>query len=308
MSIFQLIPLARILDYFKEQAGLLISKGSISNFKSLANKKLEEIGFKSWVTTMLIQSKLNHADETGINVNGKRIWLHSISNDKYVLYHPDTKRGQEAMDRMGVLPKYGGFLCHDHWKPYYNYTNCTHSLCNSHHLRELERAYEQDDQSWAQNMSNLLNEINDHMIDKEINILPDDKIKLYQKRYRSILTKGEKECPLPKIDPEKKGRIKKSKSRNLLERLANFEEDTLRFMKEPLVPFTNNMGENDLRMTKVQQKISGCFRSKKGAEEFCLIRSYIVTARKHGIGATEAIRDLFNGKTPSFMKKRVKLR
>ena len=183
MSIFQLIPLARILDYFKEQAGLLISKGSISNFKSLANKKLEEIGFKSWVTTMLIQSKLNHADETGINVNGKRIWLHSISNDKYVLYHPDTKRGQEAMDRMGVLPKYGGFLCHDHWKPYYNYTNCTHSLCNSHHLRELERAYEQDDQSWAQNMSNLLNEINDHMIDKEINILPDDKIKLYQKRY-----------------------------------------------------------------------------------------------------------------------------
>ena len=79
-------------------------------------------------------------------------------------------------------------------------------------------------------------------------------------------------------------------------------------MKEPLVPFTNNMGENDLRMTKVQQKISGCFRSMKGAEEFCLIRSYIVTARKHGIGATEAIRDLFNGKTPSFMKKRVKLR
>ena len=143
-------------------------------------------------------------------------------------------------------------------------------------------------------MSNLLNEINNCMIEKEIDVLPDEKIKYYQKRYRSILTKGKKECPLPKKDPKQKGRIKKSKSRNLLERLIDFEDDTLRFMKERLVPFTNNLGENDLRMTKVQQKISGCFRSLEGAKEFCLIRSYIATARKHGVTATEAIQDLFN--------------
>ena len=151
-------------------------------------------------------------------------------------------------------------------------------------------------------MSNLLNEINNCMIEKEIDVLPDEKIKYYQKRYRSILTKGKKECPLPKKDPKQKGRIKKSKSRNLLERLIDFEDDTLRFMKERLVPFTNNLGENDLRMTKVQQKISGCFRSLEGAKEFCLIRSYIATARKHGVTATEAIQDLFNSKIPSFMQ------
>jgi transposase len=116
MSVFQMIPLARVLDYFKEQAGLLISKGSISNFKTAACKKLEEIRFKAWVSFQLINSEVNHADETGINVNGKRIWLHSLSNERYVLYHPDLKRGKEAMDRMGILERYGGVLCHDHWK------------------------------------------------------------------------------------------------------------------------------------------------------------------------------------------------
>ena len=302
MSIFQLIPLARILDFFKEQVGLLISKGSISNFKTLAYKKLQDIGFQSWVSMKLLTSEIIHADETGININGKTVWLHCYCNDKYVLYHPDEKRGSEAMNRIGILPKYGGVLCHDHWKPYYKYENCIHALCNSHHLRELERAFEQDGQRWAKNMLKLLNEINDYMIEFQLDVLTEEKIKIYQKRYKSILTRGEKECPLPEREAGKKGKLKKSKSRNLLDRLIDFEEDTLHFMKESIVPFTNNLVENDIRMTKVQQKISGCFRSTEGAKEFSLIRSYIVTARKHGVNATEAIRDLFDGKLPSFMQ------
>jgi len=302
MSIFQLIPLARILDYFKEQAGLLISKGSISNFKKVACKRLEEIDFTIWVSEKLLTSKVCHADETGINVDGKRIWLHGLCNDKYTLYHPDIKRGKEAMDRMGILEKYPGVLCHDHWKPYYRFKNCKHSLCNSHHLRELVRAYEQDDQKWAIHIHNLLEEINEKVKVSECGFLVKKEIKAYQKRYRSILTKGEKECPLSEKNPGQRGRPKKSKSRNLLERLIEYEDDTLRFMKEAAVPFTNNQGENDLRMTKVQQKISGCFRSMDGAEEFCLIRSYIVTARKHGMGASEALRILFRGDKPDFMK------
>ena len=302
MSIFQMIPLARIIDYFKEQAGLLVIKGSISNFKKAAYKKLEEIGFKTWVSAQLLISPVNHADETGINVNGKRIWLQSLSDEKYVLYHPDLKRGKEAMDRMGVLEDYGGVLCHDHWKPYYRYKDCTHSLCNSHHLRELERAYEQDDQSWAKNMEKLFTEVNDLMIESKRDVLTDIEIVAFQKRYRTILTKGKKECPLPNKIPGQKGRQKKSKSRNLLERLIDYEEDTLRFMKEANVPFTNNLGENDLRMTKVQQKVSGYFRSMEGAKEFSLIRSYIVTARKNGMGASESLRVLFRGEKPDFMK------
>lgn len=116
MSVFQMIPLARILDYFKQQAGLIVSKGSISNFKKVACKKLEELNFKAWVTLRLLTSEVCNADETGINVNGNRIWLHGLSNEKYVLYHPDLKRGKEAMDRMGILQHYKGVLCHDHWK------------------------------------------------------------------------------------------------------------------------------------------------------------------------------------------------
>jgi len=302
MSIFQMIPLARIIDYFKEQAGLLVSKGSISNFKKVAVKKLEEIGFKAWVSMQLLNSPVCHADETGINVNGKRIWLHNLSNEKCVLYHPDPKRGKEAMDQMKILENYKGVLCHDHWKPYYKYEKCTHSLCNAHHLRELERAFEQDNQSWAKRMSKLLVEINDLMIDSERDVLSSIEIKTFQARYNEILEKGKKECPLSEKIPGQKGRIKKSKSRNLLERLDCYQEDTLRFMKEAAVPFTNNMGENDLRMTKVQQKISGCFRSMDGAQEFSLIRSYLVTARKNGMGASEALRILFKGERPSFMK------
>jgi len=302
MSIFQMIPLARILDYFKQQAGLVVSKGSISNFKKVACSKLEKIGFKAWVSSKLLISEVCNADETGINVNGNRIWLHGLSNEKYTLYHPDLKRGKEAMDRMGILQHYKGVLCHDHWKPYYKYEDCSHSLCNAHHLRELIRAHEQDNQKWALNMHNLLEKINEAVKKSKQGALKEKESKAFQKRYRTILTKGKKECPSAERIPGQRGKLKKSKARNLLERLENYEEDTLRFMKEKLVPFTNNQGENDLRMTKVQQKISGCFRNMIGAEEFCLIRSYIVTARKNGMGASEALRILFRGEIPSFMK------
>ena len=200
------------------------------------------------------------------------LWFQLLSNDQVVLYQVDGTRGREAMDRMGVLPKYKGILCHDHWKPYYGYS-CTHSLCNAHHLRELERAWEQDGQNWAQQMKTLLVEINKDVSETETQKLSLDKIESYQEQYRSILSEGENECPLAISNGKKRGRTKQSKSRNLLDRLRKFEGDTLRFMKEPIVPFSNNCAENDLRMTKVQQKISGCFRSFEGAKIFCRIHT-----------------------------------
>ena len=122
-------------------------------------------------------------------------------------------------------------------------------------------------------------------------------------RYRELVQRAEQECPAPVPQPKngKRGRTAKSKSRNLLERLQNFESDVLRFLDDPLVPFTNNQAENDLRMIKVQQKVSGCFRSLEGAKTFCRIRSYITTCRKQGVTATEALRLLFQGKWPAFM-------
>jgi len=124
---------------------------------------------------------------------------------------------------------------------------------------------------------------------------------MFQKRYRTILTEGQSECPIPDKPKGQRGRTKKSKSRNLLERLLNFEQETLRFMRQVLVPFTNNQRERDIRITKVQQKISGRFRSMDGARTFCRIRSYIATCRKNHYNPTDALRLLFEGKLPHFM-------
>jgi len=157
MSQFQLIPQRRVVDYFNDQLGIPLSKGSVLNFNNVVYKALER--FENWAQETLLNSELNNADETGVNVNGKKFWFHLLSNDKVALYQVDEKRGKEAMDRMGILPLFKGILCHDHWKAYYMYI-CIHALCNAHHLRELERAWEQDGQKWAKKMKALLEEIN----------------------------------------------------------------------------------------------------------------------------------------------------
>lgn len=299
LSQFQLVPLARVQEHFSDQMGLPLSKGSVSNFNQEAYEQL--VVFEVWAKQQLLSSPLNHADETGINIGGKKAWLHTLSNDKVTLYHADQRRGKEAMDRMGVLPYYRGRLCHDHWKPYYQYDEITHVLCNAHHLRELQRAIDDDKQSWAVTLKALLLEIND-AVEAAGGCLPETTIADYQKKYRAILKDGETQCPqLPPKDPRKRGKQAQSKSRNLLDRLRDFEADTLRFMQEDIVPFTNNQGENDLRMTKVQQKISGCFRSLDGAKVFCRIRGFLSTCRKNRTSPALALRDLFQGTLPAFM-------
>jgi len=299
LSYFQLLPYARIEDYFRDQLQIPISSGTICNFNQDASKLLEP--FETWLTGALTKSSVLHADETGINVDGKRHWLHCNSNRSLTYYYPHTKRGKEAMDEMGVLPHFSGVLCHDHWKPYYRY-ECRHALCNAHHLRELERAWEQDKQQWAKQMQKLLCEMNDAVHDAG-GSLPTEAGDAFRKRYRTLLLEADTECPPPDDGKRKgqRGRMKRSKSRNLLERLRDFEDDVLRFMDMPDVPFTNNQGENDLRMTKVQQKISGCFRSIDGATAFCRCRSYLSTCRKQGLSSSEALRLLFEGDNPAFM-------
>lgn len=300
MSQYQLIPYSRIGDHFWEQMQLPVSTGSIYNFNQEAYERLEP--FEHWIRQQLAASRLMHVDETGINIGGKRSWLHNASNAELTFFSPHTKRGGEALDDIGILPVFVGTLCHDHWKPYYRY-GCSHALCNAHHLRELERAWEQDKQQWAQKMALLLKQINTATLDAGGH-LDDFEAGIYRKRYRALLEEADRECPAPDESQRtgRRGRLPRSKARNLLERLRNFEDDVLRFMGENEVPFSNNQAENDLRMTKVQQKISGCFRSWEGAKMFCRIRSYLSTCRKQGVSASVALRLLFEGKTPHFMQ------
>jgi transposase len=300
MSNFQLLPYQRIEEHFADQFDLPLSAGSIYNF----NKEVYEMlaPFEDWVKRALAKELLLHADETGINIGGKRKWLHVVCSATLTLLMPHDKRGGDAMEAMGVLPDYTATLVHDHWKPYYQLP-CDHALCNAHHLRELERAWEQDQQQWAKQMQALLLQIN-KAVDAAGGMLNTTEAEAFRERYRQLLKAAQTECPPPDESQRKKGqrgRLKRSKSRNLLERLIQYEEDVLRFMVELDVPFTNNQGERDLRMSKVQQKISGCFRSELGARIFARIRSYLSTCQKNGVSSEQALRFLYEGRWPEFM-------
>lgn len=302
MSMFQLIPYERVQTHFAEQFGVPISSGSLSNFNRDAYQRLAL--FEALAKQQLPQEKVLHADETGINVNGTALWLHAASSERWSLFYPHEKRGKIAMDDIGVLASFQGTLVHDHWKPYYLY-DCTHSLCNAHHLRELTHAFEQEGQQWAKAMHTLLLDMNE-AVTTAGGVLDKDSAHRWRQRYRTLLQHADTECPEPTaLDPPQRGRLKRSKARNLLERLRKYEDDTLRFMSDVNVPFTNNQGERDIRMTKVQQKISGCFRSIEGAKTFCRIRSYLSTCRKHGVGVGEALECLFNDKWPAFIQERI---
>lgn len=299
MSQFQLIPYGRIEDYFADQIGLNLSTGSIFNFNQEAYGLLAN--FEEIAKDYLINSLRLNADETGINVNGKRIWLHTICNDKWTYFYPHEKRGSEAMEAIGILPNYRGVLCHDHWKAYYKY-DCLHALCNAHHIRELEWCVTEDKQEWARKLSDFLKALNQTVEDSG-GSLPEKDAAVYRQKYNALLIEADAACPGPEARKSgRRGKLKRSKSRNLLERLIHYQEDVLRFMTDKNVPFTNNQGENDLRMTKVQQKISGCFRSIDGALIFCRIRAYLITCRKHGVSATEALEGLFTGVMPAFIQ------
>jgi transposase len=304
LDIYQLLPLARIQDYFRDQVGIGISQGTIWNTVVQAHEMLAP--FEQLAKERLQRAPSAHFDETGINIGGKLHWLHSASNDRWTLTAPHAKRGKEAMDAIGILPSFGGIACHDHWKAYFQYNQCLHVLCNAHHLRELEWVVEQHGHQWASRMQNFLLETNEMVRNTEKAALSELESKKRQRLYRGILRQADKECPPPKQSTSSGRREKKSKERNLIERLRAFETEALRFMKDPLAPFTNNQAERDIRMSKVQQKISGCFRSFEGAEIFCRIRSYLSTCQKNGIPPSDALARLFHGELPKILEKLAK--
>jgi transposase len=298
---FQLIPYERVADYFIHEAGIPVSTGSLFNFNREAFERLEN--FDQMARDRLSEAAVLNADETSINVNGKRLWLHNASNDRWTYFYAHEKRGTVAMDEMGILPKFSGVLVHDYWKPYFTYTGCKHALCNAHHLRELQWVIDNPGYHWAKAMQDFLLKINEAVKAEPTVSLDIATRQAFGEQYRKILEEGIHEMPKTVPPPvitgkKKRGRQKKTKEMNLLERLKNHENDVLRFMEMSEVHFTNNQGERDIRMTKVQQKISGCFRSTEGAKMFCRIRSYLLTAQKHGVKPSEALKILFDGGLP----------
>jgi len=254
--------------------------------------------YQEWMLEKLIYSEVVNFDETGINIGGKLHWLHNASTPLLTSYFVHKKRGSEAFNDMGILPLFKGKAVHDHWSAYLKY-DCDHTLCNAHHLRELTFVYEHHNQLWAKKMIDFLNEvkIRVEIAEKQGNLIELSLAKKYEKKYRRILKEGFNINPPPNTEGiKKRGRKAKGKILCLLERLKKYQKETLAFMYDLNVPFDNNLAERDIRMIKVQQKISGLFRSFGGAEEFSLIRSFISTVKKQKLNVLDTISNILEGK------------
>jgi transposase len=293
---YQFIPYERMSELFQDIFSFPISPGTLVNINKVCHGRLEN--FESAVKTQLADAKVANFDETGLRMEGKRAWLHSVSTTLLTFYGVHSKRGQEAIDDMGILPKFNGRAIHDCWTSYFDY-QCEHGLCNAHLIRELIFTHEQHHQAWAKNMIDCLLDIKEAVgIRKRIsNRLEKKNIKEYEIRYDRIIANGLKQNPVLKTTArqKKRGRVKQSQPKNLLDRMKNHKKEVLAFMYDFNVPFDNNLAERDIRMMKVQQKISGTFRSREGANIFCRIRSYISTVRKNGLNVLEAVRKAIDG-------------
>ena len=247
---------------------------------------------------------LIHCDETGSRVDGKTCWVHVASDQDYTYLTINQRRGQIGMDAAGVLPHAHGIIVHDCWSSYRKYQDVTHAICCAHLLRELNGVIENHpEQTWAVRFKTLLlcmKKVRDKALLSDKNEVSYYHRHKFDMEYDSIIKTAYEENPLPETPAKKHGRKKKSKVLNLICRLDNYKESVCLFIKNLSVPFDNNQAERDLRMVKVTTKVSGCFRSEEGAQEYLTIMSYIGSARKHGINAFTAIREALNG-TPDII-------
>jgi len=263
------------------------------------------------IKQQIIASPVICLDETGMRIEGKRKWCHVVSTENLTYYAASLHRGSEANEDMGILPIYSGTAMHDGWNSYFKF-NCKHALCNSHHLRDLTFVHEEEKQNWAKDLIDLLISIK-VAVDRRRPIhfeLDLAEIEDFEERYDHIIERAKLENPPPFTSNsqgliKKRGKKKKTKSQNLLERLDKYRRVALAFMYDFEVPFDNNLAERDLRMMKVQQKISGNFRSWEGAAAFCRIRGYISTVKKNSLSVIDAIQGAFDGKP--FLPERISM-
>ncbi len=241
----------------------------------------------------VIASKVVNFDETGIKENGKLKWLHNASTDKLTYQFVHRKRGTQAMrDEMSVLPNFKAVAVHDCWGSYFGFDEMKHAVCGAHILRELNGIIETSEAKWSVAMKQLLMQMY-RKSDFGKGIIRN--IRRYEKNYDEILSQAEKEEPPPE-KREGRGKMKRTRGRNLLERLRKHKEAVIRFAKEKEVPFTNNQAERDIRPAKIKQKMNGGFRATSGTESYCRINSVISSLRKQSRHVFQELLSLIEGK------------
>jgi len=292
----QLVPYERASEVIEDLLGPPMSVGTLQGLVARCAEQLEPV--EQQIKAALSRAEVLHQDETGLYVAGQRHWMHVSATEHLTHYAVHRKRGKEALDAIGILADFQGVSVHDGWRSYWQYL-CQHGLCNVHHLRELTFLEEERQQAWASEMKELLLEskaaVEQARAEGRSSLHPLE-VADWKARYQARLSEGYLANP-PDPPPKtgKKGRRKQSTARNLLDRLSKHQQAVLLFLDNFAVPFDNSLAERDIRMVKVQQKISGCFRSPAGAVAFCRIRGYLSTLRKQGMAVLTALEQTLIG-------------
>lgn len=295
LLVCQMVSLNRVQKMVTTLIGEVISQASFLKFILRLYEVLAAWEARS-IQTLLKAGAIN-VDETSLRVDKQNQWIHVYSAGDITLKFLHRSRGTEAIDDINIIPRYSGAIIHDCWASYLSYGHCNHGLCGSHLLRELTFIIESNDYAWAKNMKGLLQETCQAVSKRKAKKLSLNAYINLQKRYRNIITRGEKELPVIPPKPNgKRGKLAKSDAHNLWERLKAHESAVLLFARDPAVSFTNNRAERDLRMSKVKQKVSGCFRKELFAKAYCRITSYLQTMANKGVNPLIAIQMALAGK------------
>jgi transposase len=296
---YQNLPYQRAAELLNVLVGLLLSPATLVTWGRDAAARLAAP--VAAIAQAVVRSAVAHADETGLRVAGGLRWLHVLSTTGLTFLAVQAKRGVEALQAIGLLTAFRGILVHDHWRSYLTLP-AQHAFCNAHHLRELIALSEADPVlSWPRRLIALLCEANDATIAARAGgfaALPSLMVEDFFNRYEAILADAACFHPRRRPPPGSRRRVKQTPAFNLLDRLRTHREGVLRFITDLRVPFDNNLAERDLRMPKLKQKISGCFRSVAGAEEFAIVRSYLSTLRKQSVDLHQALVLTFQGQPP----------
>jgi transposase/uncharacterized coiled-coil protein SlyX len=298
----QLLPMERSCEVLHDLLGVQMSEATVGELIKRTACELAPVEHQ--IKEALIASAVLHQDETGVSVTGKRYWEHVTSTASLTHYHVDQSPGQDALNAIGILPVFKGISIHDAWASYFLY-DCEHALCLVHLLRELVFQAEQQGAVWAAELKDLLLSMKQatqqaraqgkHWLDP-LEVLD------WELAFLRLLDEGDQVTPRATAPPGTKGRIKQSAARNLLDRVRKHQKAVFCFLEDLRVDFDNNLAERDLRMLKVQQKVSGCFRSLAGAQAFSRIRGYLSTLRKQGLPLLPALQATLCGHPllPSF--------
>lgn len=280
LHVYQLLPCQRLCELLRDLFVCKMSPGSVCAILKRGGARASPV--HKAIGETVRKASFIHSDETGLSIGGKNHWLHTASTPQLVFLHIDPRRGEQALRAMGILTGYEGFVVHDFLAAYYTIAGIRHVLCNAHLLRDLINVHEVHGQAWAQDMIDLLLEAKKRKDREKASgrKVGTKTLERLQNRYLEILTEGYMDNPEPIRQPGQRGRTPRGKPLNLLNRMTERHTEIMAFLIGDGIPFDNNEAERDLRMMKVKQKISGCFRSAAHGQAFAKVRSIIATAKK----------------------------